>query len=162
MYYDQVNDIYLVSKMGQIIKVQRPVSSASISCLYHRPILAACMWYQRPYLQYRCWGYYCTIMGYITVKDHSLLHLTNKDLLMVYVYFLFSFYIKIKRPQVGDRRKPVWFFCPEYIIYYLSLLLLNFWIVFRLYGILCLYNVMWTNRYISISRTVFPGLTFSL
>jgi len=25
MYYDQVNDIYLVSKMGQIIKVQRPV-----------------------------------------------------------------------------------------------------------------------------------------
>jgi hypothetical protein len=34
MYYDQVNDIYLVSKMGQIIKVQRPVSSASISGLY--------------------------------------------------------------------------------------------------------------------------------
>ena len=25
MYYDQVNDIYLVSKMGQIIKIQRPV-----------------------------------------------------------------------------------------------------------------------------------------
>ena len=34
MYYDQVNDIYLVSKMGQIIKVQRPVSSASITGLY--------------------------------------------------------------------------------------------------------------------------------
>ena len=35
MYYDQVNDdIYLVSKMGQIIKVQRPVSSAYISGLY--------------------------------------------------------------------------------------------------------------------------------
>ena len=34
MYYDQVNDIYLVSKMGQIIKVQRPVSSAS----YYRPV----------------------------------------------------------------------------------------------------------------------------
>ena len=36
MYYDQVKDIYLVSKMGQIIKVQRPVSSAPISGLYHR------------------------------------------------------------------------------------------------------------------------------
>ena len=34
MYYDQVNDIYFVSKMGQIIKVQRPVSSAPISGLY--------------------------------------------------------------------------------------------------------------------------------
>jgi hypothetical protein len=32
MYY--VNDINLVPKMGQIIKVQRPVSSASISGLY--------------------------------------------------------------------------------------------------------------------------------
>jgi hypothetical protein len=29
-----VNDINLVPKMGQIIKVQRPVSSASISGLY--------------------------------------------------------------------------------------------------------------------------------
>ena len=36
MYYDQVNDIHLVSKMGQIIKVQRPVSSAHISGLYPR------------------------------------------------------------------------------------------------------------------------------
>jgi hypothetical protein len=43
IYYDQVNDIYLVSKMGQIIKVQRPVSSAPISGLCHRPQLAACM-----------------------------------------------------------------------------------------------------------------------
>jgi hypothetical protein len=34
IYYDQVHDIYLVSKMDQIIKVQRPVSSASISSLY--------------------------------------------------------------------------------------------------------------------------------
>ena len=34
MYYDQVNDIYLASKMGQIIKLQRPVSSAYISGLY--------------------------------------------------------------------------------------------------------------------------------
>ena len=34
MYYNQVNDIYLVSKMGQIIKVHRPVSSASITGLY--------------------------------------------------------------------------------------------------------------------------------
>jgi hypothetical protein len=41
------------------------------------------------------------------VKDHSLLDLTNKDLLMVDVYFLFSFSIKIKRPQVRDRQKPV-------------------------------------------------------
>ena len=32
MHY--VNDINLVPKMGQIIKVQRPVSSASISGLY--------------------------------------------------------------------------------------------------------------------------------
>jgi hypothetical protein len=32
MYY--VNDINLVPKMGQIIKVQQPVSSASISGLY--------------------------------------------------------------------------------------------------------------------------------
>ena len=41
------------------------------------------------------------------VKDHSLLDMTNKDLLMVYVYFLFSFYIKVKLPKVRDRRKPV-------------------------------------------------------
>jgi hypothetical protein len=34
MYYDQVNDIYLVSKMGQIINVQRPVSSVPISGMY--------------------------------------------------------------------------------------------------------------------------------
>ena len=34
MYYDQVNDIDLVSKMGQNIKVQRPVPLASISGLY--------------------------------------------------------------------------------------------------------------------------------
>ena len=34
MYYVQVNNIYLVLKMGQIIKVQRPVSSASIRGLY--------------------------------------------------------------------------------------------------------------------------------
>jgi len=34
MYYDQVNDINLVPKMGQIIKVQWPVSSACISGLY--------------------------------------------------------------------------------------------------------------------------------
>jgi hypothetical protein len=34
MYYNQVNDIYIVSKMGQIIKVHRPVSSASITGLY--------------------------------------------------------------------------------------------------------------------------------
>jgi hypothetical protein len=34
MYYDQVNDIHLFSKIGQIIKVQRAVSSASISSLY--------------------------------------------------------------------------------------------------------------------------------
>ena len=34
MYYDQVHDIHLVSKMGQIIKVQRPVSSI---------LLAACI-----------------------------------------------------------------------------------------------------------------------
>jgi hypothetical protein len=38
MHY--VNDINLVPKMGQIIKVQRPVSSAPINGLYHRPILA--------------------------------------------------------------------------------------------------------------------------
>jgi len=41
------------------------------------------------------------------VKDHSLLDLTNKYLLMVYVYFLFSFNIKVKRPQIRDRGKPV-------------------------------------------------------
>ena len=40
---DQVNDINLVPKMGQIIKAQRPVSSAPISGLYHRPLLAACI-----------------------------------------------------------------------------------------------------------------------
>ena len=45
MYYDQVNDIYLLSKMSQIIKVQRPVSSAPINGLYHRPPLADCMCY---------------------------------------------------------------------------------------------------------------------
>ena len=43
-----------------------------------------------------------TVVGYFTfynkngwlhykVKDHSLLDITNKDLLMVYVYFFFSF-----------------------------------------------------------------------
>jgi hypothetical protein len=42
---DQVNDINLVPKMGHIIKVHRPVSSAPISGLYHRPLLAACKWY---------------------------------------------------------------------------------------------------------------------
>ena len=42
IYYDQVNDINLVTKMDQIIKVQRPVSSVPISGLYHRPLLAAC------------------------------------------------------------------------------------------------------------------------
>ena len=31
----------LSQKMGQIIKVQRPVSSAPINGLYHRPLLAA-------------------------------------------------------------------------------------------------------------------------
>ena len=41
MHY--VNDINLVPKMGQIIKVQQPVSSALINGLYHRPPLAACM-----------------------------------------------------------------------------------------------------------------------
>ena len=41
------------------------------------------------------------------VKDHSLLDLTNKYLLMVYGYFFFSFYIKVKRPQGRDREKPV-------------------------------------------------------
>jgi hypothetical protein len=45
MYYDQVNDIHIFSKIGQIIKVQQAVSSAPISGLYHRPLLAACMWY---------------------------------------------------------------------------------------------------------------------
>ena len=40
-----VNDINLVPKMDSIIKVQRPVSSAPINSLYHRPLLAACMWY---------------------------------------------------------------------------------------------------------------------
>ena len=39
---DPVNDINLVPKMGQIIKVHRPVSSVPISGLYHRPLLAAC------------------------------------------------------------------------------------------------------------------------
>jgi hypothetical protein len=41
MYYEQVNDIYLVSRMGQIIKVQ---------LLYHRPLLATCIsgLYYRP------------------------------------------------------------------------------------------------------------------
>jgi len=37
--------------MGQIIKVQWPVSSVSISGLYHRTLLPACMWYYRPHLQ---------------------------------------------------------------------------------------------------------------
>ena len=41
MHY--VNDINLVPKMGQIIKVQRPVSSAPFNRMYHRPLLAACM-----------------------------------------------------------------------------------------------------------------------
>jgi hypothetical protein len=41
MHY--LNDINLVPKMGQIIKVQRPVSSAPINGLYHRPLLAACV-----------------------------------------------------------------------------------------------------------------------
>jgi hypothetical protein len=35
MYYDQVNDIYLVSKMDQIIKVQRPVSATYISGVFN-------------------------------------------------------------------------------------------------------------------------------
>jgi hypothetical protein len=39
---DPVNDINLVPKMGQIIKVHRPVSSVPISGLYHRPLLEAC------------------------------------------------------------------------------------------------------------------------
>ena len=39
MHY--VNDINLVPKMGQIIKVQRPVSSAPINGLYHRPVSSA-------------------------------------------------------------------------------------------------------------------------
>ena len=56
------------------------------------------------------------------IKDHSLLDLTNKYLLMVDVYFLFSFSIKFKRPQVRDRQKPVWFVCQLYIIYYFILL----------------------------------------
>ena len=36
--------------MGQIIKVQRPLSPAPISGLYHRPLLAACIisLYHRP------------------------------------------------------------------------------------------------------------------
>ena len=38
MYYDQVNDIYLVSKMGQTTKVQRPISAACIIGLYYRPV----------------------------------------------------------------------------------------------------------------------------
>jgi hypothetical protein len=39
MHY--VNDINRVPKMGQqIITVQRPVSSAPINGLYHRPLLA--------------------------------------------------------------------------------------------------------------------------
>jgi hypothetical protein len=41
-YLMQVNDINLVPKMGHIIKVQWPVSSAPISGLYHRSLLAAC------------------------------------------------------------------------------------------------------------------------
>jgi hypothetical protein len=41
MHY--VNDINLVPKMGQIIKVQRPVSLAPINGLYHRPLLAVCI-----------------------------------------------------------------------------------------------------------------------
>jgi hypothetical protein len=45
--------------MGQTIKVQRPVSSASISGLY--VILEA-------HLQYLFWGYYCTSIGYSTVE----------------------------------------------------------------------------------------------
>ena len=53
------------------------------------------------------------------VKDHSLLGMTNTNLLMVYVYFLFSFSIKVTLPKVRDRRKPVWYFYPVYIIYYL-------------------------------------------
>ena len=36
MHY--VNDINLVPRMGQIIKVQRPVSLAPINGLYHRPV----------------------------------------------------------------------------------------------------------------------------
>jgi hypothetical protein len=39
MHY--VNDINLVPKMGQIIKVQRPVSPASINGLYHRPLISS-------------------------------------------------------------------------------------------------------------------------
>ena len=35
---DQVNDIKLVPNMGQIIKVQRPVSSTPIIGLYQRPV----------------------------------------------------------------------------------------------------------------------------
>jgi len=31
--------------MGQILKVQRPVSPAPINGMHHRPLLAACMWY---------------------------------------------------------------------------------------------------------------------
>jgi hypothetical protein len=106
MYYDQVNDIYRVSKMGQIIKVQRPVSATYISGLYHRPLLPACI--SEAVFTIALLGVLLYKNGlHYKVKDHSLLDLTNKDLLMVYVYFLFFFYINIKRPQVGDRRKPV-------------------------------------------------------
>jgi hypothetical protein len=38
MYYDQVNDVYSISKMGQIIKVQWPVLAACIIGLYYRPV----------------------------------------------------------------------------------------------------------------------------
>ena len=37
-YSGYVNDINLVPKMGQTIKVQRPVSSASINGMYQRPV----------------------------------------------------------------------------------------------------------------------------
>ena len=50
------------------------------------------------------------------VKDHSLLDMTNTDLLMVYVYFLFSLYIKVNLPQVRDRRDQVDIFV-KYILF---------------------------------------------
>ncbi len=65
MYYDQVNDIYLVSKMGQIIKVQRPVSSASITGLYvileatFTIALLGVLLYNNIYLHITLWDPWC-------------------------------------------------------------------------------------------------------
>jgi len=95
MYYDQVHDIYLVSKMGQIIKVQRPVSLASISGLYvileaaFTIALLGVLLYKYNYITYSAFYMfntivpkYYTIAKYITIKLHIKLLFLISDMLI--------------------------------------------------------------------------------